>query len=456
MGPLLGFHWTGRMFDALTGKLEEVFKKLRGRGVLKEEDVKEALREVRLVLLEADVNFKVVKEFTGRVQERAVGQDVLKSLTPGQQVVKIVNEELAALLGGTQAKLHLAPNPPTVIMMVGLQGSGKTTTAGKLARNFKKDGRRVLLVPADTRRPAAIQQLMVLAKQVGVDAYASEEKDPVVICRDAVAYAGKSLYEVVVLDTAGRLQIDEPLMDELRRIKAGVKPHETLLVADAMTGQEAVNIAEKFNASVGFDGVVLTKLDGDARGGAALSIRAVTGKPIKFVGMGEKLDALEAFYPDRMASRILGMGDVMSLIEKAQETVSQEEALTLAKKIRKDAFDLEDFRNQLRQVKKLGSLEQIIGMIPGLNKMKLPDGGVDDKDLTRVEAIINSMTRKERTDHTVINGSRRLRIANGSGTQVQDVNRLLKQFAEMRKMMKSMTSGKMGKMARMLGGMRSF
>ena len=442
------------MFDALSGKLEAVFKKLRGRGVLKEEDVKEALREVRLVLLEADVNFKVVKEFTGRVQERAVGQDVLGSLTPGQQVIKIVNEELVALLGGTQAKLHLAPNPPTVIMMVGLQGSGKTTTAGKLARNFKKDGRRVLLVPADTRRPAAVQQLTVLAKQVGVDAYASEEKDPVVICRDAVAYAGKSLYEVVVLDTAGRLQIDEPLMDELRRIKAGVKPHETLLVADAMTGQEAVNIAEKFNTSVGFDGVVLTKLDGDARGGAALSIRAVTGKPIKFVGMGEKLDALEAFYPDRMASRILGMGDVMSLIERAQETVSQEEALTLAKKMRKDSFDLEDFRNQLRQVKKLGSLEQIIGMIPGLNKMKLPDAGVDDKELTKVEAIINSMTPKERTDYAVINGSRRLRIAKGSGTQVQDVNRLLKQFAEMRKMMKSMAGGKMGKMGRMLGGMR--
>src|SRR3989337_2459837 len=425
------------MFVALTGKLEAVFKKLRGRGVLKEEDVKEALREVRLLLLEADVNFKVVKEFTGRVQERAVGQDVLKSLTPGQQVIKIVHEELVALLGGTQAKLYLAPNPPTVFMLVGLQGSGKTTTAGKLARNFKKDGRRVLLVPADTRRPAAVQQLTVLAKQVGVDAYASEEKDPVAICREAVEHAGKSLYEVVVLDTAGRLQIDE-----------------TLLVADAMTGQEAVNIAEKFNTSIGFDGVVLTKLDGDARGGAALSIRAVTGKPIKFVGMGEKLDALEAFYPDRMASRILGMGEVMSLIDKAQETVSQEEALTLAKKMRKDSFDLEDFRNQLRQVKKLGSLEQIIGMIPGLNKMKLPDGGVDDKDLTRVEAIINSMTRKERTDHTVINGSRRLRIAKGNGTPGQDVNRLLKQFAEMRKMMKAMTSGKMGKMGRMLGGMR--
>jgi signal recognition particle subunit SRP54 len=447
------------MFDALTGKLEAVFKKLRGRGVLKEEDIKEALREVRLVLLEADVNFKVVKEFIGRVQERAVGQDVLASLTPGQQVIKIVNEELVALLGGTQAKLHLAPNPPTVIMMVGLQGSGKTTTAGKLARNFKKDGRRVLLVPADTRRPAAVQQLTVLAKQVGVDAYASEEKDPVVICREAVAHAGKSLYEVVVLDTAGRLQIDEPLMDELRQIKAGVKPSEVLFVADAMTGQEAVNIASKFNADLGFDGVVLTKLDGDARGGAALSVRSVTGKPLKFVGMGEKLDALEPFHPDRMASRILGMGDVMSLIEKAQETVGEEEALKLAKKLKKNTFDLEDFRSQLKQVKKLGGLEQIMGMIPGMGKMKLPDAQVNEKELTKVDAIISSMTPKERTDYLLINGSRRARIAKGSGTQVQDVNRLLKQFAEMRKMMKSMSGGKMGKMGnigRMLGGRMPF
>jgi signal recognition particle subunit SRP54 len=442
------------MFDSLTGKLESVFKKLRGRGVLKEDDVKEALREVRLALLEADVNFKVVKDFIARVQERAVGQDILSSLTPGQQVVKVVHEELVALLGGTQTKLHLSPNPPTVVMLVGLQGSGKTTTAGKLAKNFKKDGRRVLLVPADTRRPAAIQQLVTLAKQVGVDAFRSDDSDPVAICTSAVKQAASSLFEVVILDTAGRLQIDLPLMDELRRIKAAVKPHEVLFVADAMTGQEAVNIAAKFDAELGFDGVVLTKLDGDARGGAALSVRAVTGKPLKFAGMGEKLDALEAFHPDRMASRILGMGDVMSLIEKAQETVSREEAQKLATKLKKNSFDLDDFRNQLMQVKKLGGIEQIMGMIPGMSKMKLPDAQANEKDLTRVDAIISSMTPKERADYTLINGSRRSRIARGSGTQVQDVNRLLKQFAEMRKMMKAMTGGKMGKMGKMFGGFR--
>jgi signal recognition particle subunit SRP54 len=445
------------MFDSLSGKLESVFKKLRGRGVLKEDDVKEALREVRLALLEADVNFKVVKEFIGKVQDRAVGQEILSSLTPGQQVIKIVHEELVALLGGTQAKLYLSPNPPTVIMLVGLQGSGKTTTAGKLAKNFKKDGRRVLLVPADTQRPAAVQQLITLAKQVGVEAYLSEEQNPVVICRAAVKHAASSLYEVVILDTAGRLQIDEPLMDELRQIKSGVKPSEVLFVADAMTGQEAVNIASKFNADLGFDGVVLTKLDGDARGGAALSVRSVTGKPLKFVGMGEKLDALEPFHPDRMASRILGMGDVMSLIEKAQETVGEEEAKKLAKKLKKNSFDLEDFRSQLKQVKKLGGLEQIMGMIPGMGKMKLPDAQINEKELTKVDAIISSMTSKERTDYLIINGSRRARIAKGSGTQVQDVNRLLKQFAEMRKMIKSMSGGKMGKMGnigKMLGGFR--
>ncbi len=441
------------MFDSLTGKLESVFKKLRGRGLLKEADVKESLREVRLALLEADVNFKVVKDFIGRVQERATGQEILSSLTPGQQVVKIVHEELASLLGGTQAKLHLAPNPPTVIMMVGLQGSGKTTTAGKLAKMFKKDGRRILLVPADTRRPAAIQQLVTLSKQVGVDAYSSDQMDPIAICRDSVKHAASSLYEVVILDTAGRLQIDEPLIEELRQIKSAVAPHEVLLVADAMTGQEAVNIAEKFNSSVGLDGVVLTKLDGDARGGAALSVRAVTGKPLKFVGMGEKLDALEPFHPDRMASRILGMGDVLSLIEKAQEAVDREEALELAKKLKKNSFDLDDFRNQLKQVKKLGGLESIMGMVPGLKKVKLPDAQVNEKELAKVDAIICSMTPKERTDYTIINGSRRARIAKGSGTQVQDVNRLLKQFAEMRKMMKSMSGGKMG---RMFGGRLPF
>ncbi len=442
------------MFDSLSGKLETVFKKLRGRGVLKEDDVKEAMREVRLALLEADVNFKVVKDFIGKIQERAVGQEILGSLTPGQQVVKIVHEELVALLGGVQSKIFLSPNPPTVIMLVGLQGSGKTTTAGKLAKNFKKDGRRVMLVPADTRRPAAVQQLKTLAKQVGVEAYSSDKQDPVAICREAVKQAASSLYEVVILDTAGRLQIDEPLMEELRLIKTGVKPHEVLFVADAMTGQEAVNVASKFNADLGFDGVVLTKLDGDARGGAALSVKAVTGKPVKFTGMGEKLDALEPFHPDRMASRILGMGDVMSLIEKAQETVDQEEALKLAKKLKKNSFDLDDFRNQLKQVKKMGGLQSIMGMIPGLGKMKMPEADVSEKELTKVDAIISSMTPKERTDYTIINGSRRARIAKGSGTQVQDVNRLLKQFAEMRKMMKSMTSGKMGKMGRMLGGLR--
>jgi len=444
------------MFDTLTGKLETVFKKLRGRGVLKEDDVKEALREVRLALLEADVNFKVVKEFIGKVQERAVGQDILASLTPGQQVIKVVHDELVKLLGGTQSKLHLSPNPPTVIMMVGLQGSGKTTTAGKLAKNFKKDGRKVLLVPADTRRPAAIEQLKTLARQVGVEAFSSESTDPVAICRDAKAWAERSLFDVVILDTAGRLQIDEPLMDELRQIKAGVKPQEVLFVADAMTGQEAVNIAEAFNREIGFDGVVLTKLDGDARGGAALSVKAVTGKSIKFTGMGEKLDALEPFFPDRMASRILGMGDVMSLIEKAQETVNVEEAEKLAKKLKKNEFDLEDFRGQLKQVKKMGGLGSIMGMIPGMNKMKLPDADVNDKELTKVDAIISSMTSRERRDYTIISGSRRSRIAKGSGTQVQDVNRLLKQFAEMRKMMKAMQGGKMKNMGRMLGGRMPF
>jgi len=439
------------MFDSLTGKLEVVFKKLRSRGVLKEDDVREALREVRLALLEADVNFKVVKDFISCVQVRAVGQNILSSLTPGQQVIKIVHEELAALLGSTQAKLHLAPNPPTVIMMVGLQGSGKTTTAGKLAKNFKKDGRRVLLVPADTRRPAAIQQLASLAKQVGVDAYSSDEKNPVSICRTAVKHAASSLYEIVILDTAGRLQVDEALMAELRQIKTVVKPHEVLFIADAMTGQEAVNIAEKFNALVGIDGVVLTKLDGDARGGSALSVRAVTGKPLKFVGVGEKLDSLEPFHPDRMASRILGMGDVLSFIEKTQDAVDQVEAQKLAKKLKRNTFDLEDFRNQLKQVKKLGGLEQIVSMVPGLNKARLPDAQMNEKELIKFDAIISSMTPKERLDYTIINGSRRARIAKGSGTQVQDINRLLKQFAEMRKMMKAMSGNKVGNISTMLG-----
>jgi signal recognition particle subunit SRP54 len=339
-----------------------------------------------------------------------------------------------------------------------LQGSGKTTTAGKLARNFKRDGRKVLLVPADTRRPAAIEQLKTLARQVGVDAYASDSTDPVAICRAARVFAERSLFEVVILDTAGRLQIDEPLMGELRQIKAGVKPHEVLFVADAMTGQEAVSIAETFNREVGFDGVILTKMDGDARGGAALSVKAVTGRPLKFVGMGEKLDALEPFFPDRMASRILGMGDVLTLIEKAQEAVSREEAEKLAKKLRKSEFSLEDFRDQLRQVRKMGSLESVLGMIPGLNRLKVGDADMEqgEREIKRVDAIISSMTPRERLNHTIINGSRRARIARGSGTQVQDVNRLLKQFVEMQKMMKAMKGGKMKNIGRMLGGRMPF
>ena len=447
------------MFSELASKLTDAVKRLAGRGVLTEEAVIEGLREIRRILLEADVSFELTRQFLDRVREKAIGVSQLKGVNPGQQLVKIVYDELVSMLGEKQVPLAFASVGPTVVMMVGLQGSGKTTTAGKLAKNFKKDGRRVLLVPADTQRPAAVQQLITLAKQVGVDAYLSEEQDPVVICRAAVKQAASSLYEVVILDTAGRLQIDEPLMDELRQIKAGVKPSEVLFVADAMTGQEAVNIAAKFNADLGFDGVILTKLDGDARGGAALSVRSVTGKPLKFVGMGEKLDALEPFHPDRMASRILGMGDVMSLIEKAQENVDQEEALKLAKKLKKNSFDLEDFRSQLKQMKKLGGLEQIMGMIPGMGKMKLPDAQVNEKELTKVDAIISSMTPKERADYMVINGSRRARIAKGSGTQVQDVNRLLKQFAEMRKMVKAMSSGKMGKMGnigKMLGGRMPF
>ena len=444
------------MFETLSDRLTQVFSSLRGKGRLSAADIEATCREIRIALLEADVALPVARQFIARVKERASSAEVSAALNPAQQVIKIVHAELAALLGGTQAKLHLSPNPPTVIMMGGWQGSGKTTTAGKLARSFKKDGRRDMLVPADTRRPAAVQQLVTLAKQVGVDAYVSENQNPVVSCRAAVKQATSSLYEVVILDTAGRLQIDEPLMGEVRQIKAGGKPHETVFVGDAMTGQEAVNIAEKFNTSLGFDGVVLTKLDGDARGGAALSVRAVTGKPLKFVGMGEKLDALEAFHPDRMASRILGMGDVMSLIEKAQETVDRDEAEKLAKKLKKNSFDLDDFRSQLKQVKKLGGLGSIMGMIPGMGKMKLPDAEVSEKELTKVDAIISSMTPKERTDYTVINGSRRARIARGSGTQVQDVNRLLKQFAEMRKMMKAMSSGKMGKMSKMLGGRMPF
>ncbi|HEY8395131.1 MAG TPA: signal recognition particle protein [Thermaerobacter sp.] len=420
-------------------KLQAVFKRLRGKGKLTEADVEAALREVRLALLEADVNFKVVKEFISRVRERAVGQEVLASLTPAQQVIKIVHDELTQLMGGSHARLRLAGTPPTVVLMVGLQGSGKTTTAAKLARMLARQGRQPLLVAADVYRPAAIEQLVTLAGQVGVPAYApGPDRDPVDIARGGVEEARRLGRDVVIIDTAGRLHVDEPLMQELERIRAAVQPHEILLVVDAMTGQDAVNVAEQFNSRLGIDGVVLTKLDGDARGGAALSVRAVTGKPIKFVGLGERVDQLEPFHPERMASRILGMGDVLSLIEKAQAAFDAEEARRLERKLREQRFDLEDFLEQLRQVRKMGPLDQLLGMIPGLGG-RVKDRAVDERELRRIEAIIQSMTPEERRHPEIINASRRRRIARGSGTRVQDVNRLLKQFAETQRLMKQLT-----------------
>ncbi len=438
------------MLDGLTSKLDAILKKIKGRGVLNEQNISDSLREVRLALLEADVNFKVVKDFIDKVRENALGSDVMESLTPGQQFIKIVHAELCGLMGEMQTPLHLSPNPPTIIMLVGLHGSGKTTTAGKIAGYFSKNNKKVFLVPADTARPAAIQQLITLGSQLKIDAFnPSDEKSPVKICKDAYDTAWRQGYDVAIIDTAGRLHIDSDLMNELKEIKGKINPNEILLVADAMTGQDAVNIAERFNTDIGLTGVVLTKLDGDARGGAVLSIKAVTGKPIKFIGTGEKLDALEPFHPDRMASRILGMGDVLSLIEKAQEVYDQKKAEVLEKKLRTQSFTLEDFMDQLRQIKKMGSLDQIIGMIPGLNRIGgLSGAALPEKEITKVEAMINSMTKKERINPDIINGSRRKRIANGSGTQVQDVNRLLKQFLQMKKMMKSMMSG--GKRARFM------
>ena len=430
------------MFESLSDKLDLVFKKLRGQAVMTEENVKEALREVRLVLLEADVNFKVVKEFVERVRERAVGTQVLQSLTPGQQVIKIVHDELVSLMGGGEDNsLDLAAKPPVALMMVGLQGSGKTTSCGKLARLLKGQRRRPLLVPADVYRPAAIEQLKTLGRQLDIEVYPSRaDQDPVEICREAMAYAERSGLDLVILDTAGRHQIDDYLMGELERIREAVEPREILFVADAMTGQEAVNVATGFNDRLGITGVILTKLDGDAKGGAALSIRAVTGKPVKFVGLGEKLSALEVFYPDRLVSRILGMGDVLTLIEKAQETFDVKEAARLQQKIKKSQFDLEDFRTQLQQIKKMGSLESILGMLPGVGKMMRQMEGAQpsERELKRIEAIINSMTASERAEPNLINGSRRLRISRGSGTTVQEVNQLLKRFAEAQKMMKQL------------------
>ena len=431
------------IFEGLADRLQETFKKLRGHGKLTEEDVSEAMREVRMALLEADVNFKVVKDFVKRVKERAVGQDVLETLTPAQAVIRIVNEELTELMGGTQSRLNFSPQPPTVVMMVGLQGSGKTTTAGKLARNLKKQGKHPLLVADDIYRPAAVKQLQVLGEQPEIPVFSMEPgTDAVTIARNALEHASSHALDVVLIDTAGRLHINEELMQELRSVKSEVHPHEILLVVDAMTGQDAVNVAESFHKELGVDGVVLTKMDGDARGGAALSVKAVTGCPIKFVGMGEKLDALEPFYPDRMASRILGMGDVLSLIEKAQSVYDAEEAKKIEKKIRKNDFTLDDFLDQLQQIRKMGSFGDILGMLPGMGNVKKQLEGVDvdlnGKEIKHVEAIIRSMTPAERADITIVNGSRRKRIAQGSGTRIQDVNKVLKQFAEMRKMMKKM------------------
>jgi signal recognition particle subunit SRP54 len=441
------------MFQALSDRLNDIFKRLRGYGRLSEDTITEALREVRLALLEADVNFKVVRSFLERVRERAVGREVLESLTPGQQVIKVVHEELTALMGGNADHLKSAGQPPTVLMLVGLQGSGKTTTAGKLARHLKEKGRHPLLVAADLQRPAAQEQLSTLGKTLGVEVYrAAGASSAVATCQEAVSQARARLFDPVILDTAGRLHIDEPLMQELRAIKAAVGPTEILMVVDAMTGQDAVNSAGSFNQALGLTGTILTKLDGDTRGGAALSIRSVTGTPIKFIGVGEKLDALEAFHPDRMASRILGMGDVLSLVERAQQVFDEKQAVKLEKKIKAQSFTLEDFREQLRQVRGMGSLDQLMGMIPGLSRIKgLPDVSAQERELKRVEAIIDSMTPGERLRPEILNGARRKRIAGGSGTTVAEVNRLLKQFAEMHKMMRQlMKAGKGGRLPRNL------
>ena len=430
------------MFDNLTEKFDSVFKKLRGHGRLSEENIKDALREVRLVLLEADVNYKVVKDFVASVTARAIGQDVLKSLTPAQQVIKVVRDELGLLMGeGEDNSLDLAARPPVAVMLCGLQGAGKTTTCGKLALKLRKEKRNPLLVPADVYRPAAIEQLKTVGRQIGIPVYDTQPgQDPVAICEAARHFADLNGYDTLILDTAGRLHIDQELMGELSRIKASLDPREILFVADAMTGQDAVTVAKAFDELLNITGVVLTKLDGDARGGAALSIRAVTGKPVKLVGMGEKLDALETFHPDRMAQRILGMGDVLSLIEKAESAIDRDQAADMEQRLRKEGFNLETFRDQLQAVKKMGSMESILKLIPGAGKAlkKAGDMQLPDKELKKIEAIINSMTRKERRDHRILNGSRRLRIAAGSGTTVQDVNQLLKRFTEAQKMMKKM------------------
>jgi len=437
------------MLDSLTNRLTGIFDRLKGYGRLTEENIVEALREVRVALLEADVNFKVVKGFIDRVREKAIGQDVLKSLTPGQQVVKVVLDELTELLGGSGHRLAMAPHPPTIVMLIGLQGSGKTTSAAKLARHFQKQGQHPVLAAADIYRPAAMDQLRTLGSQLGVPVLGEAGQKPLEICVGAREEAARRGLSPLILDTAGRLHIDEEMLDELREIKKDVAPHHVLLVVDAMTGQDAVTVAEKFNTGVGIDAVVLTKLDGDARGGAALSVRSVTGRPIAFVGVGEKTDALEPFHPDRLAQRILGMGDVLSLVERAQASVDAAQAEALAKKIREETFSLEDFAAQLRQLRSMGPLGQILDMIPFFKGKALPkelEG--EEKDLQKFEAMISSMTPDERREPSIINGGRRLRIARGSGTGVSDVNRLLKQYAQLKKMMKGLKhmEGRMGKL----------
>ena len=434
-------------FESLGEKLQNVFKQLRSKGKLSEKDVKGAMREVRLALLEADVNFKIVKNFVANVQEKAVGGSVLDGLNPGQQVVKLVHEEMIDMLGGTQSGLTFASKPPTIYMMVGLQGAGKTTGCGKIAGILRKQGKRPLLVACDIYRPAAIKQLEIVGKTYDIPVFSlGDKEDPVNIAKAGIDFAEVNHNDVVIIDTAGRLHIDEELMDELRRIKAAVRPQEILLVIDSMTGQDAVNVAEKFaeRETLGIDGIIATKLDSDTRGGAVLSIRAVTGKPVKFVGMGEKLEDMEPFYPDRMASRILGMGDVLSLIDKAQQAFDEKQAMELEQKIRQNTFTLEDFLDQMQQIKKMGSIKDLLGMIPGMGGAQLSEADIDDKAMGHVEAIIYSMTPEERQNPSILNGSRKKRIASGSGRTIQEVNRLLKQFSEMQKMMKQfsgMTGG---------------
>ena len=428
-------------FEGLSSRLQEITRKLKGKARVTENDLKEVTREVKLALLEADVNYKIVKEFVKTIEEKSLGQDVLKSLTPGQQIIKIVKDEMIELLGGEDAKLNFTPNPPTVIMLVGLQGSGKTTTAGKLANIIRKQGKKPLLVACDVYRPAAIKQLQVIGKQLDIPVYSNEgTKDVNLIAKQAISVAISKLNDVVIIDTAGRLQIDEELMQELKDVKKSVKPHEILLVVDSMTGQDAVNIAETFNEQVGIDGIILTKLDGDTRGGAALSVKKVTGKPIKYIATGEKLSDIEEFHPDRMASRILGMGDVLSIIEKAEENFDIEEAEKLEKTLKKNKFDLDDYLAQLRQMKKMGSFSSILKMFPGMGN--LSNVNIDEKEFVRIEAMICSMTCEERKDPKILNASRRLRIANGSGTTVQQLNKFMKTFEMTQKMMKDLKSPK--------------